>query len=200
LPKFVVNMELPKHLSSVTELQEHFQHQRKLSELCAEDGAVLATMLLIEKKNVSKAERVEQFVGKNSALQELKGGDFPQISQILKSSLENKFLDLGACLDEFDNLEPLLTKHSFLQPMIEGLIQSRFTSKRIQSSRRLSIDSSADWKTTKFYQQNSNGENGERLTLMAEFYLPNPTPKEVLYHAYRPPPEEEDFTDVEIYR
>jgi len=90
IPRWVINRELPKFMSRYTKYQEHFQHQRKLNQLTVEDGKNMGIMLMIKKKGESVEERLEAFLSKNEALQQLKTTSFPQLEGMMLALLKNK--------------------------------------------------------------------------------------------------------------
>jgi len=77
-------------MSTSTKWQEHFQHQRKLNQLTVEDGKNMGIMLMIKKKEESVEKRLEAFLSKNEALQQLKLTRFPQIDVMVLALLQNK--------------------------------------------------------------------------------------------------------------
>jgi hypothetical protein len=89
-PRWIINHELPKFMSAPTRWQIHFQHQRKLNQLDAEDGKIMGIMLLNKKKRESAEKRLEAFLSKNEALQQLKTTSFPQLDVMMLALLKNK--------------------------------------------------------------------------------------------------------------
>ena len=90
LPRWIINRELPKFMSAPTRWQIHFQHQRKLNQLDAEDGKNMGIMLMIKKKGESVEKRLEAFLSKNEALHQLKTTTFPQLDGMMLALLQNK--------------------------------------------------------------------------------------------------------------
>ena len=77
-------------MSTPTTWQEHFQHQRKLNQLTVEDGKNMGIMLMNKKKGESVEKRLEAFLSKNKALQQLKTTSFPQLDGMMLALLQNK--------------------------------------------------------------------------------------------------------------
>jgi len=90
IPRWLINRELPKFMSTPTTWQEHFQHQRKLNQLTVKDGKNMGIMLMNKKKGESVEKRLEAFLSKNEALQQLKTTTFPQFDGMMLALLKNK--------------------------------------------------------------------------------------------------------------
>jgi len=90
IPRWLINRELLKFMSTPTTWQEHFQHQRKLNQLTVKDGKNMGIMLMIKKKGESVEKRLEAFLSKNEALQQLKTTTFPQFDGMMLALLKNK--------------------------------------------------------------------------------------------------------------
>jgi len=90
IPQWVVNRDLPKFMSAPTKWQEHFQHQRKLNQLTVKNGKNMGIMLMNKKKGESVEKRLETFLSKNEALQQLKTTSFPQFDVMMLALLQNK--------------------------------------------------------------------------------------------------------------
>ena len=90
IPRWIINRELPKFLSVPTRWQEHFQHQQKLDQLTVEDGVSMGIMLMNKIKGESVEERLEAFLSKNVALQQLKTTAIPQLDVMMLALLKNK--------------------------------------------------------------------------------------------------------------
>ena len=95
IPRWIINRELPKIMSAPTRWQEHFQHQQKLNQLTAEDGKNMGIMLMIKVKGESVEKRLEDFLGKNQALQFVRAQAFPQFQIMMLHVLRNKIVDVG---------------------------------------------------------------------------------------------------------
>jgi len=89
-PRWIINHELPKFMSAPTRWQVYFQHQQKLSQLTVEDGKNMGIMLMIKKKGENMEKRLEAFLSKNEALQQLKTTTFPQLEGMMLALLKNK--------------------------------------------------------------------------------------------------------------
>ena len=89
-PRWIINRVFIKFMSAPTRWQIHFQHQRKLNQLDAEDGKIMGIMLLNKKKRESAEKRLEAFLSKNEALQQLKTTTFPQFDGMMLALLKNK--------------------------------------------------------------------------------------------------------------
>jgi len=90
MPRWIINHELQKFMSAPTKWQIHFQHQQKLNQLTAEDGKNMGIMLMNKKKGESAEERLDAFLSKNEALQQLKTTTFPQLEGMMLALLQNK--------------------------------------------------------------------------------------------------------------
>ena len=90
IPRWIINRELPKFMSAPTRWQIHFQHQRKLNQLDAEDGKNMGIMLMNKKKGERVDMRLEAFLSKNEALQQLQTTSFPQLDGMMLALLQNK--------------------------------------------------------------------------------------------------------------
>ena len=90
IPRWIINRELPKFMSAPTKWQIHFQHQRKLNQLDAEDGKNMGIMLTNKKKGERVDMRLETFLSKNEALQQLQTTSFPQLDGMMLALLQNK--------------------------------------------------------------------------------------------------------------
>ena len=90
IPRWIINRELPKFMCKPTRWQEHFQHQQKLNQLTEEDGKNMGIMLMIKKKGESVEKRLEAFLSKNEALQQLRATTIPQLDVMMLALLKNK--------------------------------------------------------------------------------------------------------------
>ena len=91
VPKFVSKILLPAYIGGIPIMrQEHFQNQRQLSLLDHNDGRIMGIMLMIKKKGESVEKRLETFLSKNEALQQLKTTTFPQLDGMMLALLKNK--------------------------------------------------------------------------------------------------------------
>ncbi len=89
-PRWIINRVFIKFMSAPTRWQIHFQHQRKLNQLDAEDGKNMGIMLMNKKKRESVEKRLEAFLSKNEALHQLKTSSFPQLDGMMLALLQNK--------------------------------------------------------------------------------------------------------------
>ena len=89
-PRWIINRVFIKFMSAPTRWQIHFQHQRKLNQLDAEDGKNMGIMLMNKKKRESVEKRLETFLSKNEALHQLKTSSFPQLDGMMLALLQNK--------------------------------------------------------------------------------------------------------------
>ena len=95
IPRWLINRELPKFMSTPTKWQIHFQHQQKLNQLTVEDGKSMGIMLMNKMKGETLEARVDAFMEKNIALKLVRAQAFPQFQKLMLHVLRNKIVDVG---------------------------------------------------------------------------------------------------------